>query len=65
MKNFCYEGRISKKGAYGVIQKNYLKWGGMPKRGEGVGSQKRGIFEREENIKKNNIKIFQILKIIY
>ena len=54
MKNFCYDGRISKKGAYGVIQKNYLKWGGMPK-GGGVGSQKRGIFEREENIKKNNI----------
>ena len=35
-------GEFPKKVTCGVIQKNYLKWGGMPKRGER--GHKKGYF---------------------
>ena len=59
MKNCYGGGEFPKKVTYGVIQKNYLHWGGLPKGGEG-GHKKRGIFERGKNsfIKKININIF-------
>ena len=41
-------GEFPKKVTYGVIQKNYLKWGGMPKGGEG--GHKKGVFLKGEKI---------------
>ena len=48
MKNCYGGGEFPKKVTYGVIQKNYLKWGGMPKGGEG--GHKKGVFLKGKKI---------------
>ena len=41
-------GEFPKKSDIWVIQKNYLKWGGMPKGGEG--GHKKGVFLKGKKI---------------